>query len=337
MASPLFNDQTPRAETQTPSLSSSSRFASSCPFPFLYPAQPKASSVSLAPRTAQGRAIPLSDTNAAHRTTTLRELSRSQPIARNPGTDISSPPPPTGGTTTGLSSQPILVRTYSGAALSTTHAHSTSRRDAISGTKGTPNTPLSGRDRHLAKYATALVRPLVNRKSPAKENAKLPPLEAFSFKNIMTDIQDDIGADLDRIADICARSRYSLSNQYEVHVAPHGSGAGFVQGGPASMMTHSASRNDGGPTLQTTSIDDERAGTDHRQKAAARPRSTANGTLETIISSSDSSGEDSSKRKSAAEIAADVRGRIPRPSLEESDSTKSSNAQASSKLQNNSS
>lgn len=180
----------------------------------------------------------------------------------------------------------------------------------------------------------ALIRPLVSRKSSAKDDAKLPSLEAFRFQSIMTDIQDDIGADLDRIADICARSRYSLSNQYEIHVAPHGSGASFVHGVPASMMTNSLAHNDGGLPLQATSIDDQPAGTDHRRRAAVRPRSTAYSTLQTIISSSRSSDEDSSKKKPAADIAARVtRGRIPHPSSEGSGSAQGTKTQAGSELQ----
>ncbi|KAI1192070.1 hypothetical protein F5B17DRAFT_380732 [Nemania serpens] len=334
MASPRPNGST--AQTQAPMSSSSPRFASSCRFPLLSPSQPSTSSVSLAPRTAQGRPIPLSDTKSADRTTALRELRRYQPVASLPCTNTSGPPPTTGGTTTGTSSQPILVRTYSGAALSSTHAHTTSRRDAISGTKGRPSAPSSRRAYHAGR-AVALMRPLISRKTSAKDDAKLPPLEAFSFKSIMTDIQDDIGTDLDRIADICARSRYSLSNQYEIHVAPHGSGAGFVQGGAASMVTALPAHNDGDPTLQATPIEDERAGTNHRRRAAARTRSTAYGTLETIISSSRSSDEDSSKTKSAAGLAAQVRGRIPHASLDESGSAQSTRAPDSSELQGDSS
>ncbi|KOS19691.1 hypothetical protein ESCO_000367 [Escovopsis weberi] len=56
-----------------------------------------------------------------------------------------------------------------------------------------------------------------------EEEARLPPVEAFTFKSFIANIEaqggggsvGDINADLDRIAEICARSRYSLSNQYE--------------------------------------------------------------------------------------------------------------------------
>ena len=52
-------------------------------------------------------------------------------------------------------------------------------------------------------------------------NVDLPPLEAFSFNGILKAIDPEISSTLDAIASICAKSRYSLSNQYEVHMPPH--------------------------------------------------------------------------------------------------------------------
>lgn len=172
------------------------------------------------------------------------------------------------------------------------------------------------------------------------DEAKLPPLEAFSFKSFMADFQAEdggaggsIGADLDRIAEICARSRYSLSNQYEVHVAPHGSGSAFMSPGVSSSSSAAAggrrrgnngahaAMGMGGPTLQAINSDDDdnnsngnAGGRSHRKRrSGARRRSVAYGTLETIMSSSRSSEEEKAKKKkSAAEIADEVRGRAMR-------------------------
>ncbi|KAK3374029.1 hypothetical protein B0T24DRAFT_679406 [Lasiosphaeria ovina] len=164
--------------------------------------------------------------------------------------------------------------------------------------------------------------------APEPDEPKLPPLEAFSFKSFMADMQEhggenDIGADLDRIAEICARSRYSLSNQYEVHVAPHGSGTSFSAGLGSSGIRrrgHSRSHSGGGPTLQAIgSDDDDSASRSHRKRrSGARRRSVAYGTLETIMSSSRSSEEDKTKKKSAAEIAGEVRGRAARKAWDHS-------------------
>ncbi|KAI3323319.1 hypothetical protein HD806DRAFT_108493 [Xylariaceae sp. AK1471] len=337
MASPRYDNSTPRLAIAPASsrLVSSPRHLggsltsldrSHAP-PSVFPplSQPNTSSVSLVSSTAQGRPIPLSDANAADRTTALRELSRSQPIGRH------RPP----STTTGTYSQPVLVRTYSGPSptSSSTKASSAARRDAHSAIQARPNASSSSVRRGRHGFAVTLVRPLVHKKPSPGDDMKLPPIEAFTFKSIMAEIEHDIGADLDRIADICARSRYSLSNQYEIHVAPHGSGDGFVQGGPASTSTTTPRHHDhGGPTLQAISIDDEHASTSHGRRVAVRRKSAAYGTLETIISSSRSSDEDRSKRKSAAEIAAQVRGRVPHPSPEESGSAHSTEAQASSEL-----
>jgi len=158
---------------------------------------------------------------------------------------------------------------------------------------------------------------------PDNDDTKLPPLEAFSFKSILADMQTrgdggSISADLDRIAEICARSRYSLSNQYEVHVAPHGSGESFTTSGRSSGGHRRRGHCHGvaGPTLQAfNSDDDESAATrSHRQRRSGggRRKSVAYGTLETIMSSSRSSEEDKSKKKPAAEIASQVRGRASR-------------------------
>lgn len=146
--------------------------------------------------------------------------------------------------------------------------------------------------------------------------AKLPPIEAYSFKSMMASLEADedggtINSDLDRIAEICARSRYSLSNQYEVHMAPHGSGTAFL----ASASSHPSRRQQqqqSGPTLQAVGSDDERNARRHRKRRSlgGRRKSMAVGTLETIMSSSGSSEDGKSKKKkSAMELAEEIRGR----------------------------
>ncbi|KAI1823133.1 hypothetical protein F4861DRAFT_531747 [Xylaria intraflava] len=301
------------------------------------PSQPNTSSVSLISSTARGRPIPLSDTNAANRTTALRELSRSQPITRRPYNQASGPPPSTTSTTTGTYSQPVLVRTYSGSISSSTRARSATRGGGISSARSrldAPRSSSSSRRRRLRRpiLAVSIARPLVRKKSLPRDDMKLPPLEAFTFKSILSEIEQDISADLDRIADICARSRYSLSNQYEIHVAPHGSGNSFIRAGPALVSAGPLRHDHGGPTLQAISIDD--ASTSQEGRATMRRRSTAYGTLETIMSSSRSSEEDGDKTKSAAEIAAQVRGRIQRlnPDGSGASSAHSTEAQASGEL-----
>jgi hypothetical protein len=151
---------------------------------------------------------------------------------------------------------------------------------------------------------------------------RLPPVEAFTFKSFIANMDaqgngPDISADLDRIAEICARSRYSLSNQYEVHYAPHGSGSTFLP-----RPTHSQEQ---GPTLQAVTSDDERNMRRQRKRRSNTRRSSrAMGTLETIMSSSRSSDEEKTKKKSAAEIAEEIRGRAARKDSGSSSPTNSS-------------
>ena len=270
------------------------------------------SSTSIVPNTAEGRPIPLDDSTAAHRTTALRELNRSQPVSRHRYSTSSGGPSVTS-TTTGTYSQPVLVRTYSGPPKSAT-SRPASRRVPLSTVSVTSN--VSNQNWRLGRSGMArnMGRQKGKKQPAAAAEAKLPPLEAFSFKSIMAEMQQDIGADLDRIAEICARSRYSLSNQYEVHVTPHGSGAGFLR----SVAGSSRNNIPGGPTLQAITSDDEHASSTRskkRRSGGARRRSAAYGTLETIMSSSRSSDEEKGKKKkSAAEIAEEVRGRAARSS-----------------------
>lgn len=123
----------------------------------------------------------------------------------------------------------------------------------------------------------------------------LPPVSEFDIQNILEwakadDVQTGecgVAADLERIAEICARSRLSLSNQYERHMPPHGVGHEFstVDVVPAP-----------GPA----------------QRRAKKGKSRAFETLETIYASSSSgrsSKDGKGRKKSAMELAEEVRAR----------------------------
>ncbi|KAB5531233.1 hypothetical protein GE09DRAFT_379311 [Coniochaeta sp. 2T2.1] len=358
--SPLSHNPHPVAASPSkprppPSQRSSKSRRHSLPFAFppLFSQPANSSSTSLVP--AEGRPIPLDNGTAADRISTLRELNNNYPSPVNRHRYTKST-----GAQSSTYSQPVIVRTYSGPSPSNNHSYPY-RPSSVSrgGSKRVP-LPSSARagsylSRGSAKPTisqTGSSRPgppsstgsangriIVNnmpRPKPKKsklpwqwplvsqrdqEEPKLPPLEAFSFKSFMADLQNEAGisSDIDRIAEICARSRYSLSNQYEVHVAPHGSGASFAGssgrnrrrghgGAPSSSM--------GGPTLQAIASDDEEGSSrGHRKRrSGGRRKSIAYGTLETIMSSSRSSEEDKTKKKSAAEIAEEVRGRAARKS-----------------------
>ncbi|KAI1414227.1 hypothetical protein F5Y13DRAFT_159039 [Hypoxylon sp. FL1857] len=291
-------------------------------FPPLFPKN--TSSTFLIPSTAEGRPIPLDGSTTAHRTTTLHQLSRSQPSPRRRYSGQTGPPS-IKSTTTETCSQPVVVRTYSGV------SPSSSTRGPVSVSTSSPTPNLSRRRPSRNGIMKSMVRHKGNEKGRGTAGAKLPPLESFTFKSIIAEIQQDVGADLDRIAEICARTRYSLSNQYEVHIAPQGSGAGFLGPPSASSLRHHVPI---GPTLQAVSSDDEHTGPiQKKRRNIARRRSVAYGTLETIMSSSRSSDEDKSNKRPAAEIVEEVRGRAAKAAKDESASANSTEAQASSEQQ----
>ncbi len=367
-------------------------------FPPIFFQRTKAPSASLAPSTAEGRPVQLTNPKDDHHTSALQKLNSKYPsVLRRHGYTPEAP-----GAQSSTYSQPVLVRTYSGPPPSQGSRSTRSRqyRPPSSGRGvsrrvplpsgsapgsagpgrpiqptvsdvgvGTTSSSSAEADRHATAetrdrsvYGANMPRPYKAKKPTAAtsssklplgwpwlssrqepEEPKLPPLEAFSFKSFMADLQtpggdNDIGADLDRIAEICARSRYSLSNQYEVHVAPHGSGTAFMSGvGPSPSSAprrkgHSRSRSHGhgGPTLQAITSDDENSTRSNpRKRNPGKRRNTAYGTLETIMSSSRSSEEDKSKKKSASALVGEVRGRAAKKAWGNSTSSASASASAS--------
>ncbi|KAJ4316943.1 hypothetical protein N0V84_007599 [Fusarium piperis] len=313
--------------TSAPALGKPRRHSLPFSFPPLF--QSNTSSTSLVPSTAEGKPIPVDDSTAEHRTSALRELNSNFPsrhrYAKSTGAQSST------------YSQPVIVRSYY--APVPTRPVSTDRGVVIVNGRG-HRTTLSESGGPAALVRRVL--PFTSNITPARngmlgtmarnrtkkrldepEEAKLPPVDAFRFKSFMAHIDDqssgtDINADLDRIAEICAKSRYSLSNQYEVHYAPHGSGSSFLPGVAQTQEPQ-------GPTLQVVSSDDERnLRRSRRRPMGIRRNSRAMGTLETIMSSSRSSDEDKSKKKSASEIAEEVRGRAAKKGSRHESSASSS-------------
>ncbi|KAL2109303.1 hypothetical protein VUR80DRAFT_2732 [Thermomyces stellatus] len=291
-ASPPPPNTAPAGEPVDPPASQSDQTPSPSPrrhsMPLAFPPLfQRNASASLIHSTAEGRPIPVDDSTAADRTSALRELNSHFPSRHHRYTKS------TGAQSTTYS-QPVIVRTYPGPRLDPTSPRSqpgTSRPASTNPSVIHRIIPFVSDRSHHSMLSLA--------RSKKSDEARLPPVESFTFKSIMNDSHGNITADLERIAEICARSRYSLSNQYEVHQAPHGSGESFL----ASVSGAGGIKS--GPTLQAvSSSDDERT-----LRRRRRRRSVAVGTLETIMSSSRSSDEDPSKKKSAAEIADEVRGR----------------------------
>ncbi|KAI9149286.1 hypothetical protein HJFPF1_11336 [Paramyrothecium foliicola] len=321
------HDSSASAASHSPRIGTESS-RNSMPFTFRLPFQPNPSSTSLVSSTAEGRPIPVDDTTVEHRTSALRELNNNYPsrhrYAKSTGAQSST------------YSEPVIVRSYyspvptrpigntrgglagrSGAAIGSVTSGATSAVSRILPFANKVSTAGNGMITSMARARTKKVR------GDASAETRLPPVEAFRFKSFIANIDaqgngPDISADLDRIAEICARSRYSLSNQYEVHYAPHGSGSSF-------LPKISRAQDNQGPTLQAVTSDDERIiRRQRKRRSGARRSSRAMGTLETIMSSSRSSDEEKTKKKSAAEIAEEIRGRAVRKDSGESSPTNSS-------------
>lgn len=304
-----------RSQSDTISLSGRSAGqsrTSAFPFSFVRPFHSPASqtSTSVVPSTAEGKPIPVDDSTVENRTSALREYNNNYPSRHRYERSTAQ---------SSTYSEPVIVRSYYSPV--PVRPISTSRNGVVvhggAGTVSQSGGSAKAERRSLPFAATVTTarNGMMNRMvrmrdktglgAGAPEEPKLPPVDAFTFKSFMANLDaqnggQDINADLDRIAEICAKSRYSLSNQYEVHYAPHGSGVGFVRETQAENQ---------GPTLQVVSSDDERTMRRQRRRNGRRRDSRAVGTLETIMSSSRSSDEDRSKKKSAAELAEDVRGR----------------------------
>ncbi|KAK2602677.1 hypothetical protein N8I77_009190 [Diaporthe amygdali] len=290
---------------------------------------------SLVPSTAEGKPIPLDDSTAAHRTLALRELNSNfpSPVARHKYERST-------GAQSKTYSKPVIVRTYSGPSTTQGHSRSNSQsaRRAASrrGPPSTTSTSISyvspaahSRPTGVSQNGSLLSMARGNATKklwPWKQGREevpaetLPPHDAFSFKTIMANLQaqsSEMDNALDGIAQIYARSRYSLSNQYEVHVAPHGSGASFVSAVPSSSIRRRGytknSQSQNGLTLQAIQSGDEdnsaSARSHRKRRSTGRRQSAAYGTLETIMSSSRSSEEEKTKKKSASELKDEVRGR----------------------------
>lgn len=112
----------------------------------------------------------------------LRRLNDTSPPRRKESEAVAN--------TSSSTSQPVLVRSYSGS----------------SGRVG------SSKQAEMEK----------NRKSKARNKpCDLPPLESFSFQDILASIDPDIRLSIDAIAEICGRSKLSLADEYSSHRPPH--------------------------------------------------------------------------------------------------------------------
>ncbi|KAF2728243.1 hypothetical protein EJ04DRAFT_516759 [Polyplosphaeria fusca] len=106
---------------------------------------------------------------------------------------------------TTLSSQPVVVRTYSGS------RHNSRPSSGLNSPRLFPN--MNGQSpRTPSPLSTGL----------AGRGDRLPSVDDFSFSAILRAVDPEIRDAIEAIAEICARSRYSLADEYDAHLPPQG-------------------------------------------------------------------------------------------------------------------
>ncbi|OAL46861.1 hypothetical protein IQ07DRAFT_143519 [Pyrenochaeta sp. DS3sAY3a] len=180
---------------------------------------------------------------------------------------------------TSLTSQPVVVRTYSG-----------SRHTSRPGSGF--NTPRSLAMNGYPNNASALSRAL------ATKSEQLPSPEDFSFSAILRAVDPEIRDAIDAIAEICARSRMSLADEYDAHLPPQGeitsTGPGWVAStgalaGRGRLARVSQGWSAADNTLMAVpeaSSSSERLAQESKVGSSKRRTQSAYGSLKSVISGS---------------------------------------------------
>ncbi|KAF2269595.1 hypothetical protein CC78DRAFT_283003 [Lojkania enalia] len=172
-----------------------------------------AASTSSVPSTATTLTNTLPPTQSA----ALRALNAPAFQSRASSNNKSKPAKSASSRTT-LSSQPVVVRTYSS-------SRQTSRPSSgINSPRLLPN--MNG---NASQPPSALSAGLAGR------SEHLPSVEEFSFSAILRAVDPEIRDAIDAIAEICARSRLSLANEYDAHLPPQGEITGTGPGWASGM------------------------------------------------------------------------------------------------------
>ncbi|KAL8869537.1 MAG: hypothetical protein Q9174_004201 [Haloplaca sp. 1 TL-2023] len=53
-----------------------------------------------------------------------------------------------------------------------------------------------------------------------QDSSEMPPLESFVFQDILASIDPEVSGSIDKIAEICGRSKMSLADEYSSHLPP---------------------------------------------------------------------------------------------------------------------
>ncbi|KAI9829666.1 MAG: hypothetical protein M1819_006037 [Sarea resinae] len=194
---------------------------------------------------------PLDDTTAGHHASALRQLNGLHTRSRHHQHHHHTPKSP--GPPSSVSSQPVIVRTYN---------RPSSRHSSR------PATPASVRE-HYRMYS----------------NTELPPIEEFAFDGILRAIEPEVRSTIDAIAEICARSRTSLADEYGAHLPPVGDvgrarqARELVYAGRGQEQTLTA-------VAEASSSNERLADESRAPNQATNTNSAAYGSLENIMTSS---------------------------------------------------
>ncbi|KAJ5197531.1 hypothetical protein N7449_008010 [Penicillium cf. viridicatum] len=159
-------------------------------------ASPAVSAAGPSHQPNQHREYLAEDPAVAYRTTAMRHINGSPRSAPRPVREN-----PSGRRSSILATRPVLVRAYSGDAQN----------------RSTRPSAMSAR-RFLSFSSSRSSAP----SRPPQSDVMFPTDKDFSIESILQAIEPDIRGTLNSIAEICGRSKLSLSNEYGSHIAPLG-------------------------------------------------------------------------------------------------------------------
>lgn len=209
---------------------------------------------------------------------------------------------------TTLSSQPVVVRTYSGS------RHNPRNSSGI-------NSP-----RYLNMNGHGSQNPSALSAALAGRTDRLPSIEDFSFSAILRAVDPEIREAIDAIAEICARSRLSLADEYDAHLPPQGeitdTGPGWVAGVGALVGRGRISRigqgwTGAGNTLtavpEASSSSERLAGETRGAPGSKKSSQSAYGSLKSVISGGSVRGRASHQEQGQTEAGPSVPDEEQRP------------------------
>ncbi|CAI6293155.1 unnamed protein product [Periconia digitata] len=159
----------------------------------------------------------------------------------SPQAQTKSKPAKSTSSRTTLSSQPVVVRTYSGSRHKSHHSTSSAIPSPRYINMNRPST-----SSHPNGNTSALSAGLAD----ARYQPKLPNVESFSFSAILRAVDPEIRDAIDAIAEICARSRYSLADEYDAHLPPQGE---ITEGGARAIEALTGGSGSGRAPSSTSS------------------------------------------------------------------------------------